>query len=238
MDVSITGPKIYFTLPVFGGIDITETIVNSFIVIIIVAVLCKILTHKLEKVPRKTTQKIAELAVNAIDNLVVSTMGKGNIGFAPYILTLFCASVFGSLISLVGLRSVTADINTTMTWALMTFFLVHGFGVKKKGLSYFKGFAEPIPFLLPLNLISEVATPISLTFRHFGNIVSGMIISSLVYAGLSSLTLSIFNIGIPFLQIGIPAVLSVYFDLFSGCMQAFIFCMLTMVFVSNAAATD
>lgn len=238
MDVSINGPRIYFTIPILGGIDITETIINSFIVIILVAVICKILTHKMEKVPRKTTQKIAEIIVKTIDNLVVSTMGKNNIGFTPYILTLFCASIFGSLISLVGLRSVTADINTTLTWALMTFFLIHGFGVRKKGISYFKGFIQPYALLLPLNLISEIATPISLTFRHFGNIVSGMIISTLVYAGLASASAAIFNIGIPFLQAGIPAVLSLYFDLFAGAMQAFIFCMLTMVFVSNAASEE
>ncbi len=236
MELSINGPRILFTIPIFGGIDITQTIANSFIVIIIVAVLCRILTYKLEKIPRKATQKIAEMAVNAIDSLVKSTMGKEFEWFAPYILTLFCASVFGSLISLIGLRSVTADLNTTMTWALMTFFLIHGLGIKRKGLKYFKGFAEPVAFLLPLNIISEAVTPISLTFRHFGNIVSGMIITTLVYAGLAGLTTSVFNVGIPFLQAGIPAVLSIYFDLFAGCIQAFIFCMLTMVFVSNAAS--
>ena len=98
-----------------------------------------------------------------------------------------------------------------------------------------KSFAQPAPLLTPLNIISEFETPVSMAFRHYGNVLSGSVISVLVAAGLSGLSKLVLGwlpgaLGeIPFLQIGIPAVLSVYFDVFSGLLQAFIFAMLTML---------
>ncbi len=238
MDIQIRGPKIIFSIPIFGGIDVTETTVNAWMIIGFVFILCLILTHKLEKIPRSYRQKIAEKVVVAVDNLVEGTMGKRNMAYAPYILTLLVFSAFGSLIGLLGFRSVTADINTTLGWALMTFVLIYYSGLKHKGLKHFKGFIEPIPVMLPLNLISELATPVSLSFRHFGNILSGMIISILMYGGLAAASSLIIPNSIPFLQLGIPAVFSIYFDLFSSCIQAYIFSMLTMVYVSNANDPD
>lgn len=233
MDIQIRGPKIIFTLPFLGGIDITETVVNSWIIIGFVTLLCFILTYKMQKIPRSYRQKIAEKIVVAIDNMVEETMGKRNMAFAPYILTLLIFSVFGSLISLIGLRSITADINTTLAWALMTFALIYYAGFKYRGIKHLKGFIEPMPFMLPLNIVSELAMPVSLSVRHFGNILSGMIISILLYGALAALSFVIIPIKIPFLQLGLPALFSVYFDLFAGCMQAYVFSMLTMVYVSN-----
>lgn len=89
-----------------------------------------------------------------------------------------------------------------------------------------------------MNIIGEIATPVSMGFRHFGNVLAGTIISTLVYAGLTIATQAVLNIAFPLFAIGIPAVLSVYFDLFSGCIQAYIFGMLTMVYVSNANAPE
>ena len=189
----------------------------------------------MKKKPIQKKQIIAEKLVLMMDNLVLGTMGEKNISYTPYILTLFLSSIFGSLISLLGLRSITADINTTMTWSVITFFMIQIAGVKSKGVKHYKGLMEPMPFMLPLNIVGELSTPVSMGFRHFGNIMAGMVITTLVYSGLSSLTTIIFSTSIPFLQVGIPAFLSLYFDLFSGLMQAFIFCMLTMVFVSKAS---
>lgn len=237
MDITIHGPRVIFTIPIFGGIEVNETTVNAWFVMALITILCIILSHKLEKIPRKKTQIIAEKVVTMIDNLVEQTMGERNMKFAPYILSLMLFSVFGSLISLFGFRSVTADINTTLGWALMTFVLIYYSGLKKSGLGYFKGWVSPTPVMLPINLISEVATPVSMSFRHFGNIFAGSIITALVYGALAAASSMIFpNLNIPVLQIGIPAVLSVYFDLFSGCIQAYVFSMLTMVYVSNANA--
>ena len=111
-------------------------------------------------------------------------------------------------------------------------------------LYYLKGFTEPVAFLAPINFISEFATPISMSFRHYGNILSGTVISTLVAAGLSGLTAMLLGnlpgiLGeIPFLRIGLPAVLSIYFDVFSGCLQAIIFAMLTMLNISGGFPLD
>lgn len=235
MDIEIHGPRVIFTIPILGGIQVNETTVNAWIVMGIIFILCLLLTRKLEKIPRKRSQQIAEKIVTMLDNLVESTMGKHNMAYAPYILTMLMFSAFGSLIGLFGMRSVTADINTTAGWAIMTFFMIYYAGIKKSGLKHFKGLIEPIPFMLPLNLISEVATPVSMSFRHFGNIFAGSVISLLVYGGLAAASYAILpSLHVPFLQVGIPAVLSIYFDLFSGCIQAFVFSMLTMAYVSNA----
>ena len=101
---------------------------------------------------------------------------------------------------------------------------IHGFGIKSKGLGYFKGFLEPVPFLLPINIVGELATPVSLSFRLFGNILGGTIIMGLVYAMFPKIVIFL----------GIPAALHCYFDVFAGALQAFIFVMLSMTFVSNA----
>lgn len=235
------GPKIVFEIPLFGGIPVSETIVNSWLVIIFIAVVCKILTSRMEKVLRGK-QVVAEKIVLAIQGLVEQTMGKDKMRFAPYIGTLFMYSALCSLSSLVGLRPPTADLNTTLGWALVTFAMVQYNSVKSHGVKgYLKGFASPTPVMLPMNIVSEAVNPISMSFRHFGNIAAGTVITSLVYGGLATASAALigwipnaFISSIPILQLGVPAILSIYFDLFSGCLQAFIFCMLTMVFVANA----
>ena len=112
-------------------------------------------------------------------------------------------------------------------------------------MGYIKGYFQPIPVLLPFNIISEVATPLSMAFRHFGNIASGTVIMGLLRWALANLSFMIFSklpgvLGqifgqIPILQVGIPAVFSIYFDIFSSLLQAFIFCMLTMMYIGAAA---
>ena len=119
----------------------------------------------------------------------------------------------------------------------MTFAMITYAKIKTNGFfGYLKSFADPIP-LTPLNIISEIATPVSMSFRHFGNVAGGMIITSLLYYALEGIS-SALGMSIPFLTIGIPAVLSVYFDLFSGFMQAFIFMMLSMVYIGSARETE
>ena len=231
------GPKILFRINLLGGINITDTIIASWCIILAVFIVSKILTRKLSKIPTRKTQLVAEKIVTMIDSLVESTMGKKFMGYAPFILALMIFSVCGSLISLLGVRPVTADFNTTLGWSLVTFVLIQYNNIRAHKLGgYLKGFAQPLPFMLPLNLISEVATPISMSFRHFGNVAAGVVITTLIYSGLAALSTTLFHISIPILQLGLPAFLSIYFDLFTGFLQAFIFCMLTMVFISNAAS--
>lgn len=229
----MSGAKIAFTIPILGGLNVTESTIIGWFIIIGITILVLWMTHDMKKIPTKK-QVVAEMIVTTVNKLVKDSMGKKHLSYAPYIAALFTLSICGSLVSLLGLRSMTADINVTMTWALITLFLMTFNKFKYNGfLGYFKGYTEPVVFMTPLNIISEFATPLSMGFRHFGNISGGMVITSLVYFALSSLS-SMIGLKIPLLTVGIPAVLSVYFDLFSGFMQAFIFIMLTMANVGMA----
>lgn len=242
MDTIGQGPKVVFSLPIFGGIDITETIVIGWGIIVAVLLLCLWLTKDLKKVPEKKRQILAEMLVDFVNKTVKETMGEKFMHFAPYIATLLIYAVIGALVSIIGLRSMTADFNVTLTWALMTFFLITFYKFKTNGfIGYFKSFGKPMALLTPINIISEVATPLSMAFRMFGNVSGGMVITGLLYAALGALSKAVhlsFTLGpfgINLTQLFIPAVLSVYFDLFSGCIQAYIFATLTMVYVSSAA---
>ncbi len=235
------GPKIVFEL-LDGKIQVTETVVMGWLIIVIVTLLCMWLTKGLKKVPEKKRQVVAEMFVNFINGMVKSNMGEKLMYYSPYIGALLISAVLGALISMVGLRSMTADINVTATWAIMTFILITYHKIKANGLGgYFKSFAKPVAFILPLNVISEIATPASMAFRLFGNVAGGMVITGLLYGALGALSSVLhlnFEMGswaFSVFQVGIPAVLSIYFDLFSGCIQAYIFSMLTMVNVGAAA---
>ncbi|MGN0621935.1 MAG: F0F1 ATP synthase subunit A [Porcipelethomonas sp.] len=232
-EVEIGGPKVAFHFDVFGvRINVTETIIISWAILVGLTALVLFLTHDMKKKPVRKRQIIAEYLVGMVDNLVKSTMGEKFKSFGPYIAALFASSIFGSLVSLVGLRSVTADYSTTLCWALMTFVMIETAKIRTSGIG---GYLKQ--FINPLNIVSEVSTPVSMSFRHFGNVAGGMIITSLVYFALTGLSNAI-GLAVPVFTVGIPAVLSLYFDLFSGFMQAFIFIMLTMIYIESACSTD
>lgn len=228
------GAKIIYTfpdtVPLLGGFRLTQTLTTMWAITAFLLIGAYLLTRNLQKVPTKV-QSAVEIFVEAVYNLTATTMGEDKLSFAPYIGTLMLFLAASNLSGLLALRPPTADLNTTLGLALMTFFLIHFNGIRRKGLgNYLKGFLEPFPLLLPINLIGEVATPISLSFRLFGNLVGGMIIMALLYSALAAFS----GGGIPFLQFGIPAILHAYFDLFSGLLQTFIFAMLSMIFISGA----
>ena len=285
----MNGPKILFTIQILGGIPITQTTVSSFLVMVILCVSGYLIGRKLTKRPGKL-QVIVEYLVDMLYNMVGDTMGQHNRYWTPYIGALFLSSICGTYIGMTGfLRSSTADLSTTVTWAVMTSVLVWACNIKNNGFwNWLKGFAEPIPVMLPMNIVSEIAQPISMAFRHFGNIAGGAVLTSLVYSALATATSAIirlicrsslaiaavvlalgaflffravkkgkglmkyvsvaviaigvfsflqyFNIltDVPILSVGIPAVLSLYFDIFSGLVQALVFSLLTMVYVGNA----
>lgn len=231
--MEVNGPH-YFSVDILGlEVKISETVVVGWILIAFITILILFLTHNMKKIPSKK-QSIAELIVTTVNKLVLDTMGKRNMRFAPYMAALFMFSMFGSLVGLVGLRPMTADYNTTLSWALLTFFMVQACNIKANGVGgYLKGFTEPVPVMTPMNIVSLFVTPVSLSFRHFGNIAGGMVISMLLYYALTGLSTAL-GLTVPLATIGIPAFLSIYFDVFSGVMQAFIFVMLSMVFIGSA----
>ena len=242
--IEVTGPRILFSFSFFGLFDvtITETVLSSFLVMLTLVILSICLGRNLKKRPGRR-QVLVEKVVQMLYNMVRDTMGEHNLRFAPYIGALFCSSLLGTLISMLGFfRSATADISTTITWALVTSVLVWFYNIKNNGFfGWLKGFTEPIVVMTPMNIVSEIAQPVSMAFRHFGNVAGGSVLTMLIYNALAAASALIlgwipnaFISSIPILQVGIPAVLSLYFDIFSGFVQALVFSLLTMVYVGNA----
>ena len=289
MNISVTGAFVYFTIPIFGGIPITQTTVSSLIVTIILCWLCIGLGRNLKKRP-DGKQVLVEKGVMMLQDMVVSTMGAHNAYWTPFIGTIFLSSIFGTLIGLTGfLRSTTADISCVAVWAVMVSVIIWYNNIKNNGfVGWLKGFTEPIAVMTPMNIVSEIAQPVSMAFRHFGNVAGGGVITTLIYAALSVLSAAVLNlitasgwivsavliaagvglillhkknskkvclvfgiisgvlglfglleatgilVGVPILSLGIPAVLSCYFDLFSGFVQAYVFSLLTMVYIAGS----
>ena len=243
--IEISGAYVYFEWPMpLMPLIISEAQINSWLVLISLLFLCLYLTNGIKEGIHTKRQVIAEWMVEAVEGLVKDNMGDYFSGFAPFIAAVMGLSAFSSLLSLFGLFPPTSDLNIVAGWALLVFFLITYYKMKCGPVHYLKSFAEPVPFLAPLNIISEFATPISMAFRHYGNILSGTVISVLIAAALQGLThlllgkLPGFLGEFPFLRIGIPAFLSVYFDLFSGLLQAFIFAMLTMLYIGGAFSLE
>ena len=242
--ITISGARIFTTLntPV-QSLPITESQVNSLIVIISVLFLCLYLTHGIREGVWLKRHHLAEMIVEMSTNLVVGNMGEYFKSFAPFIAAIIGLSGFSSLITLLGLYAPTSDINIVAGWAILVFILITYYKMKCGPWEYVKSFANPV-LMAPLNVIGEVATPVSMAFRHYGNVLSGSVISVLIAAGLQGLSNIIFGnlpgfFGeFPFLQVGLPAILSIYFDIFSGVLQAYIFAMLTMLYVAGAFNAD
>ncbi len=285
--IEVKGPKSLFQI---GPITITETIISLIIVTAALMIAGVLLGRNLHKRPGKL-QVLTEKGVGMLMNLVVGTMGEHNVGWVPYIGTIFLSSIVGSLIGMTGfLRSTTADLAVVLTWAVMTSVIIWYHSIKQNGfVGWLKGFTEPIVVMTPMNIVSEIAQPVAMAFRHFGNVAGGSIITMIIYTALSlasTLVISLISssvilpiliilfgvvllinairkkklagkiffaifatlgilgllthldllggVEIPVLQFGLPALLSLYFDLFSGFVQAFVFSLLSMVYIAGA----
>ncbi len=285
--IEVKGAEVLFRI---GPIAITQTIISMIVVTAVLMIAGILLGRNLQKRPGKM-QVLTEKGVGMLTNLIVDTMGQHNIGWVPYIGTIFLSSILGSLIGLTGfLRSTTADLAVVLTWAIMTSVIIWYNAIKRNGfLGWLKGFTQPIVVMTPMNIVSEIAQPVALAFRHFGNVAGGGIITMIIYTALSLASTALMgfisgnwilpavmillgilllvracckkklagkifgalflvlgvlglvmhlnllgDVQIPILQFGIPAVLSLYFDLFSGFVQAFVFCLLSMVYIAGA----
>ncbi len=244
--IAIAGARILWTIPMpIQDLIISEAQVNSWLILITIFGFCLFITHGLKEDKRDWRQMAAEWIVEKLDNLVQNSMEDVfHATYAPFIGTILAISACSSLMSLVGVFPPTADVNVIAGWSILVFALITKNKLKGGIGNYAKGFLEPIPVMLPMNILSEFATPISMTFRHFGNVMSGTVIATLIAWALQNLSAMVLGwlpgvLGdIPFLQVGLPAILSVYFDVFSGCIQAYIFAMLTMLNISGAYPAD
>ena len=243
--VSITGPLVYARIPfVLQDIVITESQINSWLILITIFGVCLYMTHGIKENPTLKRQHFAEMIVEKAEALVSDNMGQYYISFVPFIMAIMAISAFSSLMSLFGLFPPTSDMSVVAGWSILVFGIITYYKLKCGPLNYIKEFTKPVAVLTPINIIGEFATPISMAFRHYGNVLSGMVVSVLVGSALQGVSRMLLGwagdfIGsIPLFQVGIPAILSVYFDVFSGLLQAFIFAMLTMLYVSGAFDLD
>jgi len=289
MNISVTGPYIYFTIPILGGINVTQTMLSS---VIVTALLCWAFVYLGKGLKKRPDGKqvLVEKGVMMLRNMVVETMGEHNVRWTPFIGTIFLSSICNSYIGLTGfLRSATADLSCVAVWAIMVSAIIWYNNIKHNGfLGWLKGFTEPIVVMTPMNIVSEIAQPLSMAFRHFGNVAGGGVITTIIYAALSLASTAVLNLitssgwivslillvlgigmiylwktknkklwlvfgcisavlgifgllqatgllsGVPILAYGVPAVLSCYFDLFSGFVQAYVFSLLTMVYIAGS----
>ncbi len=290
MELSINGAGIVAEItnvPLFGTIQITQTLTVSWLVMLIISGLCIWLGSGLKVTNISRKQAVAEMGATALLNFVRGNMGTEFDHYIPLVGTIFITSVVSNLISLMGFWSPTADLMTELAWALVVFVLITYHKIKSAGIGgYLKGFLDPVFVMAPINVMAECFTPISMACRHFGNILSGTVISALIYGALAAANNALFGwlgstvytgiilaavgaavafiakkkgkkafviLGIlaavlgvlgcitslgaayPWLTVGIPAIPSLYFDWFGGCIQAFIFCTLTTLFIKQAA---
>jgi F-type H+-transporting ATPase subunit a len=288
MELQVTGAFVYFEIPILGGIPITQTTVSFLLVTILLCWASIYFGKNLKKRP-DGKQVLVEKGVMMLRNMVVETMGEHNAHWTPFIGTIFLSSICGSYIGLTGfLRSSTADLSVPLVWAVMVSAIIWYNNIKNNGfVGWLKGFTEPIVVMTPMNIIGEIAQPVSMAFRHFGNVAGGGVITSILYTALAGLSAAIINLiassvvmpivvlalgvtlivlgkkksktamlifgivfgilgllgllqytgivkDVPILQVGIPAVLSVYFDLFSGFVQALVFSLLSMVYIAGS----
>lgn len=205
---------------------VTQTLLSLWIVMgiaIALAVAVRILLRRFHDVPRGV-QNLIETAVEMMENLTVNMMGPSAGGFGAYFFGVFGFILLSNYSGLFGIRPPTADLSVTMALALSTFFIVHLGGIVSQRGAYFKEYLQPAPIFLPLNIIGELSKPISLSFRLFGNILGGLIILKLIYAMVPTA-----------LTVLLPDILHLYFDLFAGALQAFIFTVLSMTFIQQKA---
>lgn len=222
------GPRVIFSI---GPVNVTETVCFGWVISIVILIFAFFATRNMQKIP-KGVQNVGELLVGFIYNFVKDVMGDVSEKFAPYIGTLIMFLGLGSMLGILDLRPITADLNCTVPLALVTFILIHYNAIKAQTFpGYMKEMASPYAFMWPLNLISECMFPVTLACRIFGNILAGVIVMSLIYGALETFSEAL--LPIPFLQIAIPLPLNLWFDIFEPILQAYIFCMLTMVFIDN-----
>lgn len=224
------GPKIILSFG-DGKFFVTETVFFGLIVAAIIAVTLIWLASGLQRVPTKK-QAVAEFIVEFVYNLTRNAMGQANMAFAPYVGTIMLFILMGNALGLFGFRPTTADVNMTFALSTITFFLIEFNSWRSMGVGRkLKHMCEPYPFMFPLKIIESVSRPISLGFRLFGNIFGGVVVMELIFGGLATLSGKL-HFPIPFLQAFFPLPANVFFDMFEPVVQAFIFTMLTMVFIS------
>ena len=220
--------KELFPINFFGQtVHITTTHVCTVIVIMAIMILTLFLRHAFFKAEREgrmtTASTLVEMGVDALSRFVEDALGKdGAKKYINYIGVLFMYIFFCNTSGIFGLRPPTADFGTTLCLALITFVMIEYADIRYNKWNMVKGLFEPFPLFFPMNVISIFSTPRSMSLRLFGNILGGTVLMALYYGMLPW-----------FAKIGVPSALHAYFDVFSGAIQTYVFCMLTVTFIGD-----
>jgi F-type H+-transporting ATPase subunit a len=217
--VSDLGNKTAFTIPVLGGIPVADSVVVSWIIMALLVVISLLLTRKLSVRSPGKAQAALEWAVQFLNNFTKTNIGPHWRPFAPWLGTVALYIGISNLIGIFGLTPPTKDISVTAALAVMSMLLIYGAQFRYNGpLGGLKKFADPMPLLLPINLMEVIIRPLALCMRLFGNILGAYIIMEML------------KLVVPVI---LPAVFSIYFDLFDGLIQTVVFVFLTTLFTGE-----
>lgn len=209
-----------FTIPVLNGIPISEAILVSWIIIAVIALLCILGVRNLKVEEPGRGQLMLESAVSKAYGFFEDVIGEHGREYIPYLITVAVYIGIANLIGLLGFKPPTKNINVTGALAIMSIILIEVAGIRARGMKgWVKGFVEPMPFILPINILELFIKPLSLCMRLFGNVLGAFVVMELL------------KIVIPAI---VPAVFSVYFDIFDGLIQAYVFVFLTSLFIKEA----
>ena len=209
-----------FTIPIFGGIPISESVVVTWIIMAVVTLLCICLVRNLsvERVSKK--QLILETAVGGMNHFFEEIIGKEGKRYIPYLMSVGIYIGIANLIGLLGFKPPTKDMNVTAALAIMSIILIEYAGFHQKGLKkWVKSFAEPMPIIAPINVLEIFIKPLSLCMRLFGNVLGAFVVMELIKIIMPAL---------------LPIPFSFYFDIFDGLIQAYVFVFLTSLFIKEA----
>ena len=209
-----------FTIPIFGGIPISEAIVVTWIIMGVLTLLAILFVRNLRVENPGKKQIVLETAIGGMYHFFEDSMGSHGKRYIPYMITVGLYIGVANLIGLFGFKPPTKDMNVTIALAFMSILLIEIAGVKQKGFKgWMKSFAQPVPIILPINILEIFIRPLSLCMRLFGNVLGAFVVMELI-----KLLIPVF----------IPVVFSLYFDIFDGLIQAYVFVFLTSLFIGEA----
>lgn len=208
-----------FTIPLFGGIDIGESVVVSWIIMAVLVGLSILMTRNLKVQNPGKGQVILETAVTSLHNMVSGMVGEKGQRYVPYLMTVLIYIGFANIIGLFGFKPPTKDLTVTIALAAMSIILIEYAGIYARGVKgWVKSFAEPVAIMTPFNILEIVIKPLSLCMRLFGNVLGAFVIMELIKQ---------------VIPVVLPVPFSLYFDIFDGLIQAYVFVFLTSLFVKE-----
>ena len=212
--------NVVFTLPLFGGIDVMESVVVTWIIMAIMMIASLILVHGLKVRNISKKQAALESGMSFIYDFFEGLLGKEGKAYIPYLITVVIYIGIANMIGLLGFKSPTKDLNVTVSLAVMSIVLVEVAGIRKKGVrGWIKSFAEPIAIIAPINVLELFIRPLSLCMRLFGNVLGAIVVMALIKH---------------LLPLIVPLPFSFYFDIFDGVIQAYVFVFLTSLYIKEA----